>query len=538
MRLLTRHILVLALLFGMTSCLIENDMAYPNTPAEITAFEVEGQKSVKIDVENRSVEVVLEETADIKSLKVNVFQLNAGASVVGKTPQYLDLSAPVTMALKVYKECTWTITAIQPIDRYIVVENQVEEASFDDEDKFAVVYVTEFQPLNSVVFVDAKFEADGSEIVSTTGYEFVGNESSKKTEDCVFPMTLDCVMLRTFTVRRGGEDIEWTVRLQKKKIGLQIMSVNAFSRRAEIKAGYDGQGSPVLEYRKASETEWTVFEESVVAAAGLSGVIEGLEPDTDYLVRVTNGGNHSAEYPFRTEAEAQLYNMNFDEWWLDGKVWYPYAQGADPTVWDSANKGSAGFGFPLTDPEENFIIAGKAVRMESKYAVIAFAAGNLYTGRFGAVDAINGGASLEWGVPFASRPKSLRGYYSYAPKPIDKVNVQKLAAGGLNAEAIRGSMDKCQIQVILADWDEPFQVNTTKGQFVDIENDPHIIAHGKIESDEATDGYREFVIDLEYRDTERTPKYVVISACASYLGDYFTGAVGSTMYVDEFEFVY
>ena len=28
------------------------------------------------------------------------------------------------------------------------------------------------------------------------------------------------------------------------------------------------------------------------------------------------------------------------------------------------------------------------------------------------------------------------------------------------------------------------------------------------------------------------------SACASYLGDYFTGGVGSLLYVDEFEFVY
>ena len=38
--------------------------------------------------------------------------------------------------------------------------------------------------------------------------------------------------------------------------------------------------------------------------------------------------------------------------------------------------------------------------------------------------------------------------------------------------------------------------------------------------------------------SNNTPKYVVISACASSLGDYFTGGVGSVLYVDEFEFIY
>ena len=48
----------------------------------------------------------------------------------------------------------------------------------------------------------------------------------------------------------------------------------------------------------------------------------------------------------------------------------------------------------------------------------------------------------------------------------------------------------------------------------------------------------EFRLDFEYKDTERKPTYIVISACASYLGDYFTGGVGSTLYIDEFELLY
>ena len=83
-----------------------------------------------------------------------------------------------------------------------------------------------------------------------------------------------------------------------------------------------------------------------------------------------------------------------------------------------------------------------------------------------------------------------------------------------------------------------FTVNTLAGQFVDLQNDPHIIAFGKLESDETVTDYREFYIPLEYRDKTRTPKYIVISCCASYLGDYFTGGEGSKLLVDEFELVY
>ena len=49
--------------------------------------------------------------------------------------------------------------------------------------------------------------------------------------------------------------------------------------------------------------------------------------------------------------------------------------------------------------------------------------------------------------------------------------------------------------------------------------------------------YVEFECVLEYRN-DRKPKYVVAVACSSLYGDYFTGGQGSTMFVDEWEFIY
>ena len=73
---------------------------------------------------------------------------------------------------------------------------------------------------------------------------------------------------------------------------------------------------------------------------------------------------------------------------------------------------------------------------------------------------------------------------------------------------------------------------------VDLENDPDIIATAKYTSDVTTDGYVEFCLPIEYRNFTDEPTYVIVTACASYLGDYFTGGEGSTLYVDEFSFEY
>ncbi len=294
-----------------------------------------------------------------------------------------------------------------------------------------------------------------------------------------------------------------------------------------------------FQYRKYGTTGWIDAEKSVVrydsSSNTFTGEIWGLDSNSDYEFRAMSddAGTDQLDYmEFTTESSNTVYNLSFDDWWLDGKVWYPYAQGANPTVWDSANKGSAGFGFPLTDPVEGEgnAVRGKAVKMESKYAAIAFAAGNLYTGKFGEVDALKGGATLEWGIPFDSRPLALKGYYKYAPKAIDRTK-------GDNMAQYKGQMDKMQIQIFIATWDKPFPISTTEGKFVDL-NSADIVAFGRIESDVAYDTYQEFIIPLEYRSLTKKPTYIVISACSSYLGDYFTGGEGSALWVDEFSLEY
>ena len=132
----------------------------------------------------------------------------------------------------------------------------------------------------------------------------------------------------------------------------------------------------------------------------------------------------------------------------------------------------------------------------------------------------------------------MKGYFDYKPEIINKYFANK--------PEMEGKVDICQIQVFLTDWETQFRINTKESTFVDVENDPNIIAYGKLESnvntstkDNLVNGYYEpFTIKLDYRDLTRKPTMIVIVAAASKYGDYFTGGLGSTLYVDEFSFVY
>ena len=512
---------MLLLLTSAVSCLFENDMAYPKVDSDILQFVVEGQKSVTIDMEKRSVHVVLEETADRSALRLETISISEGAVIEGGLPTYIDLSDTLYVNVKVYQDDIWKVYATQPVSTYIEVSNQIGQAEMNMEKCEAVVYVSESQALESVEFLGAKFAPEGAVIRSTTGQR---GDGTLDTQSCVFPMTLDCVHRRTFLVDYQGTMKEWvglkewTVKVLKKKLSQQVTEVIPWCYRAEVSGISSGSGAPVFEYRKSTEDEWKTSGQSVISNAVMVGEITGLEPGTEYLVRVNEEGAYSPEYAFMTDEPEELYNMGFDDWSNtmkgDKVVWYPYAADASQTVWDSANPGAAQFIGSSTSPEEAFVVKGKAARLESAYAVIAFAAGNIYTGKFGKINGV--GAELDWGVTFSGRPAALKGYYSYAPRPIDNAKPP-------HTDKI-GQMDRCQITVFLTDWDAPFVVNTTAGQFVDVEKDPSIIAYGRLETDENSGGqYREFTLPLEYRDKTRTPKYVVIACAASYLGDYFTG---------------
>ena len=529
-------IIIISALLACMSCM-ENPLSYPLNVAEITAFEVEGQKSVSIDAAKMTVNIVLEETADIENLTVLRYTYSDGARPLSELPQVVDLSNPVKVSYQTYPDQVyeWTIQATQPIERYVKCDNLVE-AVINPEKKEIVAYFPEGQSLSKIRFTKMKLEAKGSQIDSTFGYISVGGIETATNEKMQFPMTLDCVISRRFKVMYRDEAVIWTFTALHKVIELEVTSVNAWCYHADINAVFKGSGNPVVEYKEAGSQEWISLATSV-DGTNISASVDQLTESTGYLARVVNGDDISEEFSFTTETPVQLPNMSFDEWHQGdpgGYTWYPMPAGVEQ-IWGCANSGvNMMSAVNSTRPEYSYTATpgGAAVRLESVKVFGMFAAGNVFTGKFLKATISGGvGAELDWGTPFTSRPKSLKGYYSYSPKPVDNAAAEYSDLIGTN--------DKCQIMVFLTDWDEPFRVITASQTFVDLDNDPNIIALGKIESDQDTGGqYKAFECELEYRDTVRKPKYIVAVACSSKLGDYFTGGQGSVMYVDEWELVY
>ena len=322
----------------------------------------------------------------------------------------------------------------------------------------------------------------------------------------------------------------------------EMKTANVWALFADLTGEYKVDNAPAglnFEYCKTGSDTWTSFAGEVTideSTKSFSARILGLDPNTKYSFRAKSDKEPGKRiFNVDTEKTAEVYNMSFDDW--SNTPGYPYPNNKTEAIWDTANKGASIVSKTPTKAESNHVaVAGEgknAARLESMEAFGVFAAGNIYTGKFVQLDGL--GAILDWGTPFSSRPLAMKGFFDYTSKVIDKAK---------DKPEMMGKQDICQIQVFLTDWEGQFQINTTAHVFVDVENDPNIIAYGKLESnvntstkDNLVNGYEPFTIKLDYRDLTRKPTMIVIVAAASKYGDYFTGGLGSTLYVDEFSFV-
>ena len=185
----------------------------PEVKADITAFEVEGQTSCRIDIDDRTVSVVLDESADMSDLTVKKFRYtqlavcSAGALHAGGK---IDLSSPYTLTLTSFCDYLWTIKATQPVERYVKVENQSGEASIIAESRKILLRVntggSEYDDSRRrLKILDMKLGRKGSRVISTT--DSSGNVSEIES----FPVVLDCFYERRFTVEELGVRSEWSM---------------------------------------------------------------------------------------------------------------------------------------------------------------------------------------------------------------------------------------------------------------------------------------------------------------------------------------
>lgn len=319
-----------------------------------------------------------------------------------------------------------------------------------------------------------------------------------------------------------------------------------FEGKVLSKVGNLDNSKLVMEYKLAESEEWSSVPDLQAGENDTySARITGLTPAKQYQCRFVYKDTDeiaSDVVNFETESANVLYNGSFDDWYQDGKTWYPVAQKdfSKGSFWDSSNPGTTqGMGaiVSINPTQGNTTVVhtsgGKSAELRSQYKV-KFAAASLYAGSFGGLVGLNG-AKINFGQPFTSRPISLHGFFQYAPVAIDNVGGNQ-PSGTVQ----KGDTDICSIYIALAK--KTYTVdNTDTGTFIQFETDPDIIAYGELPLSECvnTNGqWKEFTIPLKYKNIEEKPTHIIIVASSSKYGDYFTGGNGSVMYLDDMSLIY
>lgn len=524
---------VILLAFFAGSC-IENDLPYPWVQPNVTVFEVEStdaeghdllSAATVIDSADRTITVHLSEWANIEAVKVTGFELSEGSTLIAPDvlPAELDLSSPYTMTLGRYdRTFEWTICATQDIQRYFTIASQISTSVIDAENHTVKALVPTGQSLEAIRVLSIKL--GGNSAVMTP-------DLAGKTVDFTDPVEI--------TVTEFGESTIWTITVEQTDVSVEIEAVDAWTKVAWIYVSAESGKENGVEYRLASKEEWTVAPDEWLTVSGgsITACLRHLEPTAEYVVRAFSGEEHSAETTFTTESDVQLPNSDFTQWWLNNKVWNPWAEDGE-SFWDTGNRGAATLGQSNTIPLENPASATgyQGAVLQTKFIGVGvlgkLAAGNMFAGSYVRTEGTNG--VLAFGREFNRRPTGLKARIKYQTAPISNVS-----NSNPNLSHMKGQPDTCIVWCALADWNEPFEIRTSPSnrQLFD-RNDPNVIAYGEMTSGESIDDYTDVVINLDYVATDRIPTYILLTASASKYGDYFTGGQGAVLTVLSYELLY
>lgn len=319
---------------------------------------------------------------------------------------------------------------------------------------------------------------------------------------------------------------------------------------AELDEKEAGEDAKVQFSISTDDETWTEIDAIRDEPGVYSCKATSLTPSTLYTYRLMVNGEQIGEpLKFTTEAAPQLPNSDFEA--TSNAESSRYASFFDPDsekeecrtkFWDNGNSASAGYGFVISDSSTDVpegIGSTKSAVLQSTYAVVKFAAGNLFTGEFGGLSGTNG--KVNFGRPFTSRPTALRLWYKYYGGTVNR---------GKDGVISNGEYDIASIQVMVGTWDYkkyggtatcPVQVNTGDSKtFWKYQELPETLAYGDFEErgTGSAGEWKQITINLDYRNETEHPKFIIVSAASSKFGDYFAGCDSSKLWLDNIELLY
>lgn len=517
------HISLLIITLLILGGCIKNDLPYPKIQQNVTQLVAFGEsRPTLIDSTNLTATIYLEETVDIEKVKFTDFEITPGGIA---EPNLLEgsfnLSSPLVVSITKYQTYEWLIKAEQQIERYFSIEGEIGEAVIDAIDKRILVSVQETADLSKLKVTSIKLGPSGLTTLTPDMVEGGIYDFSR-------PYRID--------VAAFGRSEEWTIYVEKTEQLVSTENVVPGSRVLWAYGSCEADKIGGFQFKESSASDWIDVDTKYVTQNGgvLSCYIPHLEPLTEYVVRAIAGDDRGNEVTVKTDETMDLPDGSFDQWWLkDNKIWCPWDEGGTP-YWDTGNTGAATLGQSNVVPTDHTVTgSGQAAELNTKFVGIfgigKLGAGSIYTGSFSKVDGTNG--ILDFGRQFNLRPTKLRGYYQYKTADIDYTNSEWTD--------LKGRPDTCHIYIAMTDWSAPYQIRTNPNnrQLFD-KNADYIIAYGELVYSGTMNDYEPFEIELEYRDIFTRPTFIQITCAASKYGDFFTGANGATLYVDEFSLDY
>lgn len=296
-----------------------------------------------------------------------------------------------------------------------------------------------------------------------------------------------------------------------------------------------------------------------------SGVAQDFSNGKTVTYTVTAAGGNVAEYKASIVGKTAFYD--FEDWKtvevkseFDGSVQWTYQlpvagawSGADAALqlipvmvptFDATQRSLL-----PTDEAYSGSKAAKVVTLDTEGApsfmpgvfpsVPKVTSGSLFLGDF-EVDAQKTLRSTRFGVPYSAKPIVVRGYYKYIPGEV----YYRCDDPEKSNEAVKDASlkDECAISAVLY---EVSSYETTEDHDKDerldgtnIYTSDKIVAMAVWESG-ATDEYAPFELNLEYKqefDATKLYRFAIICS-SSKNGTTFSGAPGSTLYIDDIEVV-
>lgn len=340
----------------------------------------------------------------------------------------------------------------------------------------------------------------------------------------------------THTFILSAVDLMGHETIQKITININLSIMTVKVHNADVWAHYatlcgyiknakeSEKGSYKFQYRSKDDNEWNdvsgnvnILENIGSNGENITQVVTNLNDNSEYEYRILFNETAAEPLSFITEEAIPLTNGDFED--NNNGPWNT----GENSFWSSGNNTFVNdLCVKKTDNNNNYAY------LKSKSSV-KFAAGNAFTGSFELkITEMNGIVTL--GKPFNGRPYSLKGIYNYIP--------QQVTNGGNKIP--NGSIDQCSIYIVLLT--DRIAINPADATTLDWKNKyaDQIIALAELpaEEDMTTDGFESFELKLEYLKKDVDPKYIGVLATSSKYGDYFQGAVGSELSIDNFELVY